>query len=170
MKFSYKLSQWDYGEASRLHRHQKVGRRVRFQFIYRVVPVFCVVGLVLLGAYDIKAHTLPAWLLLSFAITLLWLGILMAFAPRENVRRAFRRSVTAGQISICVDDEYVLVQVPGVSETKMVWKAFVGIARNDKMILLYTSEDCFLIFPTSAMSMEQQIELNSAIDRNLARK
>ena len=170
MKFSCKLSFWDYDRALRLHRRQKFSRWVCFLLLYRVVPLLSVVGLVLLGAFDQRAHTLPTWLLLSFAVALLWAGILMAAAPRENVRRAFRRSASMSETSICVDDQGVLIQVPGVSETRMFWKAFLATARDDKVILLYTSKDCFLIFPTNAISVEQQMELSATIERNLARK
>lgn len=49
MTFSYTLTVWDCREALRLHRIQKVSRRVSFLAIYRIVPVLAVIGLVLLG-------------------------------------------------------------------------------------------------------------------------
>ena len=170
MRFNYVFSIWDYDEALRLHRRQKARRLLCFLLLYRIVPFLSLTGLVLLGASDIKAHTLPAWILLSFAIALLWIGILAAFIPRENARRGFRRSALAGQTTINVDGNGVVIQVPGVRETKMFWAGFVAVAQNDKLLLLYTSKNCFLVFPTSAMALEQRVELSATIDRNLTRK
>lgn len=170
MTFSYTFSVRDYDEALRLHRRQKASRRVRFLLLYRILPLFCVAGLVVLGALDIRAHTLGNWILLSFAIALLWVGILGVFAPRNNVRCGFKRSAPAGQTTIRVDDECVLSQVPGISETKWFWNGFVGEARDEKLLLLYTSKDCFLIFPASGMTVEQWKELNEIVDRELPRK
>ena len=170
MKFHCALSIWDYEEALRLHRHQKSGRQVCFLLLYRIVPVLCVVGLVLLGAFDVRTHTLSGWITFSFAIALLWVGIVMALVPRENLRRAFKRNAFAGQISITVDDSCVLIEVPEISETKVFWSGFIDMARSNKVTLLYISKDCFHILPTSAMTAEQQMELSTTIERNLVRK
>ncbi|HEY1806265.1 MAG TPA: YcxB family protein [Terracidiphilus sp.] len=170
MKFEFKLSLWDYEEAERLHRSRNAGRQARFILFYRVVPVFSAVGLVLLGAYGPKAQTLPGWLMISFIATLLWVGISFVAAPRTRISRRLKQDAAAAAISISVDDQCVLIEVPGVSETKRVWKSFVDVARNDEVILLYTSKDCFLIFSTRAMSAEQQAELMATIERNLTRK
>jgi hypothetical protein len=57
-----------------------------------------------------------------------------------------------------------------MKETKWFWNGFVGVAQNDKLLLLYTKKDCFLILPTSVMTAEQRMELSMLIERNLARK
>ncbi len=170
MTFNCTLSVGDYDEAFRLHQRQNAGRWVRFLLLYRIAPVLSVVGLVLLGAYGPKTNTLPGWLVLSFASALLWVGIVTGLASRNIARRRHRQNAGQDQCSVFVDDECVLIQVPGVSETKRFWNCFVAVARNDKIILLYTSKDCFVIFPISAMSVEQKMELITIIQRNLARK
>jgi hypothetical protein len=170
MTFNCTFSVWDYEEAFRLHRRQNTGRRVRFLFLYQLVPVMSVAGLVLLGAYGPTAKTLPGWLVLSFASALLWAGIATGLASRNLARRRFRQNGGRDHCSVDLDDERVLIQVHGVSEMKRFWNGFVAVARNDKIILLYTSKDCFVIFPLSAMSAEQTMELTTIIQRNLTRK
>ena len=61
-------------------------------------------------------------------------------------------------------------QTPGVSETKRFWNGFLDVVRNDKVILLYTSKDCFIIFPTLSIAAELQAELTATIERNLTRR
>jgi hypothetical protein len=170
MEFEFKLSLWDYEEAERLHRRQNVGRQARFLLVYRAVPVLSAVGLVLLGAYGSSTPTLPGWLVLSFVAALLWIGILFAFAPRTRISRRVKRDAGAGEIRVCVDDECVLIQNPGVSETKRFWNSFLDVVRNDKVILLYTSKDCFIIFPARNMTAELQAELTATIERSLTRR
>jgi len=170
VKFDCNLSFSDFEEASRLHRRQKTSRWVCFLLLYRIVPVISTAALVLLGAYGPRAHTLPDWSLLSFVVALLWAGILIAAAPRENIRRAIRRSAWKGEASICADDEGILIQIPGVSETRIFWRGILSTAQNEKVNLLYTSKDCFLIFPTSAMSEPQQAELNELVARHVVKR
>jgi len=170
MRFTYSFTVWDYGEALSLHRNQKLSRRVNFALLYRIIPALAVVGLVLLGVYEPKVKTLGAWVGFSFVIAWLWIGIMLAFAPREHIRRGFKRSAPAGQATGSANGECVLGQVPGISESKWFWNGFVDVAQNDKLLLLYTKKDCFLILPTSVMTAEERMELIALIKRNLARK
>lgn len=170
MRFGYSFTVWDYGEALKLHRNQKISRRAKFILFYRIVPVLAVVGLVFVGAHEPRVKTLGGWLGLSFVIAWLWIGIMLAFAPRDQVRRGFKRGAPAGHATIGVDEEQVLVEVPGINEAKWFWNGLVGAARNEKLLLLYTNENCFLIFPASGMTAEQWKELNAIVDRKVPEK
>jgi hypothetical protein len=170
MRFSYTFTVWDYGEALRLHRGQKISRRVSHLLLYRVIPVLAAAGLMFLNAFSVKAQLQITGLLLSFAIALLWIGIMLALVPYEAVRIGFKRCAPSVQITASVDDECVLIQTPGISEIKTFWNGFVSFAQNDKISLLYFSEDRFLLFPTGAMPSEQRQELVATIERNLVRK
>jgi hypothetical protein len=170
MKFKLKLSRSDYEEAERLHRRQNVGRQVRFLLVYRVVPILSAVGLVLLGANAPQAPTLPGWLVITFVAALLWIGITSVSAPRVRISRRIKQDATSGELSVYINDECVLIQVPGISETKRFWNSFVDVVHDEKVTLLYTSKDCFTIFPFRAMTADQQAELLTTIDRNLTRK
>lgn len=94
----------------------------------------------------------------------------MAFAPGERVRSSFKRSAPRVQTNISVDDECVFVTIPGVSETRWFWSGFAGLAQNDKLLLLYTNKDCFLILPISTMSADQRVELSEIVERNMLRE
>ncbi|MGA9071385.1 MAG: YcxB family protein, partial [Terracidiphilus sp.] len=74
------------------------------------------------------------------------------------------------QLTIDIDDERIIAETPGFSETKILWQAIDRFAQNEKVTMFYTAEIRFIYFPTRSLSDAQRIELNELVARNLVRK
>lgn len=160
---------WDYEQAFRLHRSRTLATRIRYFLLYRIVPVLAAIGLILLNAFDVKAQRQTAGMALGFLIALLWIGVLLLLVPSEEVRRNFKRKAKSDNIVFEIDDDKVLIEDLGFSESRMFWRSFISFVKNDKVALLYYSKECFLLIPTEALSSIEKFELCAIVDRNLKR-
>jgi len=73
-------------------------------------------------------------------------------------------------MSINIDNEYVLSEIPGVFAEKHFWNTIMAFVQDEKITLLYVYEDRFLLFPTAILSPDQRTELNDLVEHNNVRK
>jgi hypothetical protein len=167
MKLSYTLTLDDYKAALRLHRRQKLSRRI----LPAVAPVLAGLGLVATLLFEISGQSELALHLLGLDVVFLSLSIALPLARLLDARMCFKRifpqTKTVSAISADIDDERIFCKNPGVSEGKFFWNAIVNFTQDEKMTLLYLDKDKFLLFPTQAMSPEQRAELNDLIARHV---
>ena len=60
--------------------------------------------------------------------------------------------------------------MPDYAEAKFFWTAIVAFAQDEKITMLYTSKNNFLIFPSNVLTHDQRLELNDLVARNMVRK
>ena len=73
-------------------------------------------------------------------------------------------------MSIDIDNECLVSEIPGVFAEKYFWNTIVGFAQNEKVTLLYVFKDRFLLFPTAMLSQVQRTELNDLVARHLPKR
>jgi hypothetical protein len=170
MKLTYTLTLADLRAAYGLHRRQKLRRRLAI-YIWPVLTVISFVGAL---AFAVTQHTeLFSQCIAVFAGSLVGTiaGPILRFI---NLRKAFRRLQPTGSTdrlsSIAIEDEYILREHQGSSELKLMWSAVFDLVQDEKITMIYTNKDCFLLFPTQTMSPAQRTELSELVARNLVRK
>jgi len=79
----------------------------------------------------------------------------------------FPHGQTDQLLSIDIDDGRIISEMPGFSESKLLWTAIVRFAQNEKVTLFYVAKARFLFVPTQLFSEEQRAELNDLVARHL---
>jgi hypothetical protein len=170
MKISYTLTLADYKAALRLHRRQKLSRRI----LPIIVPVIATVGLVAILVFEISGKKELAIHLLGLDVVFLLLSIALPIARLLDARVGFKRifplTKIVPTIATDIDDERIICENPGISEGKFFWNAIVNFAQDEKVTVLYIDKRRFLFFPTNALSPNQRAELNELVARNMVRK
>jgi hypothetical protein len=69
-----------------------------------------------------------------------------------------------------IDDERIVRELAGTSEFKVLWRAIYDFAENERVSLLYTNKDCFLIIPERSMSPDQHAELMALVARHVTKR
>jgi|GEM_PF-3528590 len=166
MRITYALSFADFRAAQSLHIRQKLIRRVNI-FIWPVLAVILLIGMIVFGNSD---HQELSAQCLIFGSLSLWFTMLFPIVRYLNARKGFKRFFLSGQtdqqISIDIDNERILSEIPGVGEGKYYWNTIIGFAQDDKVTLLYVYKDRFLVFPTTLLSPAQHAELYDLIAHN----
>lgn len=170
MKLNYTISFADFKAAQRLHRHQKLGRRISFILLYVAVPVLAVLGWF---CWPLPSST-PAAVSLGLGIlevVLVWFAISLPISRIYETRKGFKRLFAPTRMDrsnfVEIDDERIFYATPGISETKFSWNAVVEFAQDEKVTLLYVSKRAFITMPTPDFSPEQRAELNALLARHL---
>jgi hypothetical protein len=170
MKLDYTLTFADYRASVKLHSRQKFSRRV-ILFVY--IWLAPITALLLIVSYLLSPHgELSDGSIAMFAV-LLFCVLLPVMHYREvhkQFKQLFPPTRTDRSSSIDIDDERILSGVPGVSEGKIFWPGILAFAQDDKITMIYLSEDKFLFFPTSTMSSVQRSELIALVERNMVRR
>jgi hypothetical protein len=176
MKVTYTIALADIKAAQRLAARQTLGSRISSVLLNIVVPIGAVLGLVL-GPFLHLTDRSPQFLLIAiagFELFLIYLSIAVPISRFSQIRKSFKRlyppNRTDRTFSIDIDDERILSAMPGFAEAKFFWTAIVAFVQDDKVTMLYTSKTNFLMFPTSALSRDQRLELSQLAARNIARK
>lgn len=173
MKLEFVLTFSDYKAGQRLYHRQTLGRKLRFAFWNIVIPVLAAIGLVVFVYLAVSHITRHMGMLLGIECALLWITIYYPIAGRRKMRKDFEHLYPAARTdeasAIEIDDDHLLCGIPGVNEVKFFWNAIVDFAQDDWVTLIYVAKDRFFLFPTSAMSPDQRVELNNFISRHIAK-
>ena len=170
MNLTYKLTLLDFKAAWRLHRRQKFSRRIS-PYLWPLMTIACLVGAVVFSVT--KNMQLLSVCIAVGAGTLtisLVRPILRAWTIRASFKRLFHPKHPDRTSIIDVNDERILRELSGMSELKIPWSGVYSVAGDEKITLIYTNKDCFLMIPTQAMSADQRTELNDLVARNLVKR
>ena len=99
--------------------------------------------------------------------------ILFIFHPLGWLRsyeREFPPTRTDCNTIININDDHILVEIPGVGVTKIYWNEITDFIQNESIVILCVGSDRFLSIPVRAMSPSQHAELNDLVVSNLVRK
>jgi len=158
----------NYKAALRLHRSQRLGRRLN-RFIYPFLTF-----LLLFITLCLKSGSEVFGELFALGKFCLLMSIAMPFVRSFNRRKCFRRMFLSAQedsqMYTDIDSECLVSEIPGVFVERYFWNTIVGFAQNEKVTLLYVYKDRFVLFPTTILSQAQRAELNDLVARNLVRK
>ncbi|WP_109487449.1 YcxB family protein [Occallatibacter savannae] len=170
MKLEYKLTLKDYKAAFRLHRRRRMSRRL----VVWLGPILLVIGVVGFVACSVANNTPLAAQAAALTAGSLVFTIGMPISRSWNIRRSFNRLFPSGEkdrISrIAIDDQGICRELSGVAELKLSWNGIYDFAQDEKITLLYTNKDCFLLWPTALMSAEQRAELSELVARHLVKR
>ncbi|MBS1802481.1 MAG: YcxB family protein [Acidobacteria bacterium] len=170
MKLEYKLTLKDYKAAFRLHRRRKISRRL----IAWLGPVLLVIGVIGFVLCSIANNTPLAAQAAALIAGSLVFTIGLPISRSWNIRRSFTRLFPSGEndrISrIAIDDQGICRELSGVAELKLSWNGIYDFAQNEKITLLYTNKDCFLLWPTGLMSTGQRAELDELVGRHVVKR
>jgi hypothetical protein len=171
MKLSYTVALNDYRAAQRLHRIQTLGRRIFWLLLLRIVPVF---------GFLVLVSELYSWFARPSGFSqnspaLLVVPVVLILLPAINLnltRKQFNQLFppTGRSLSLDLDDERIICENPGSSESKFLWSAINAFAQNDRVTMLYLDKARFLFFPTSAMTPAQRAELSDLVARHVVNR
>ena len=167
MQLTYTLTLRDFKAAVRLHARQKFSRRVTVVMYVWIAPL---VALLLIANYALLPHTRLSHGNIAMLAILLFCMSLPVMHYR-NIRKQFKQlfppARTDRSSSIDIDEERILSGVPGVSEGKIFWQGVCAFAQDEKITMIYVAENKFLFFPTSILSPDQRVELNTLVESKL---
>ena len=169
MQISYKLSLADYKAALKLHYRQRGNWRSPLG-LFTVMPIIgalliCCTVIGYFAQDDYFAHNPPG--LLAVPIFFLLLPVFYSYAMKKQFVNMFPHGQTDQLLSIDIDDGRIISEMPGFSESKLLWTAIVRFAQNEKVTLFYVAKARFLFVPTQLFSEEQRAELNDLVARHL---
>lgn len=170
MRLQYTLTLKDYKAAFRLHRRRKISRRLS-SWIGPILLVVGIVGFVICSVTNNRPLAAQAAALTAGSLVFT-LGI--PISRSWNIRRSFNRLFPSGEkdrISrIVIEDQGICRELSGVAELKLLWSGIYDFAQDERITLLYTNKDCFLLWPTALMSAEQRAELNELVTLHLVKR
>jgi hypothetical protein len=172
MNFSVSITLEDYQEAMKLHRSQKLTRRLCHYLPYFILLFAAAAIFVFLAFFDTRQSppsiSESVCAVLFFAMAL-WLPI----GRRQIIRKRFGEVYPPGQtdktVSVDIDDDRVVYSHPGFIEAKYSWSTILDTVQNNKLTLLYVSKNCFLLIPVTLLLAAERSEFNALIARHLAR-
>jgi hypothetical protein len=176
MKISSTLNLADFKVAHRISVNRKLGTRNHYPFVSVIYSIVLIVTAIVLFitmfSYWLKNLISDSHLIESIIFEM----FLVAFSVHRPIiryyvaRTWFRRFYPAAQIdhtvSIDIDDERILFEVPGIGESKILWRAIIAFEHEENVALLYMNESKFLMFSTSELSPAQFAELKDLFVRN----
>jgi hypothetical protein len=170
MTLEYTLTLNDYQAAFRLHRRRRLSRRL----ITWLGPILLLIAVVGFIVCSVENNTALAAQAVALAAGSLVFTIGMPISRFWNIRKTFNRLFPSSQKDrrsrITIDDQEVCRELSGVAELRVLWSGVYDFAQDEKVTLLYTNKDCFLLFPTALMSSEQRAELNELVARLLVKR
>jgi hypothetical protein len=171
MKLNYTLTLADWKAALRLHRCQKLSRRIAEFIWFRFMPIICFLMLAfeLIMGFTQKtffSQNPPGLLIVPLVFMLL--PVIRSQFVRTQFNQLF--SPSARTLSIDIDDERIVCVNPGSSESRFLWHIVLEYAQDEKITMIYIAKLRFLFFPTSAMSVEQRTELNDLVARHVVKR
>lgn len=170
MKLEYTLTLRDFKEALKLHRHQRFARSV----VPWIGPILLLVSLTCFIVFSVKKDlefSAQALAVLAGALVVtIGTPIARFISLRKSYNRLFPANREDRRSFLEIDDEGILRKLSGVSELKVHWSGVFDFVQNEKITMLYTNRDCFLLFPTQVMSSTQRAELNELIGRHLVKR
>ena len=135
MKLEYTLTLADFKAGRRLHRRQKLGRRIGLYF-WPLLTLVCLIGAVLFSG---TTHT--ELFAQSFAIGT---GALVAsigqpflqfFQIRKSYNRLFHPGSTDRRSFVEINEEGIIRKLAGMSELKIMWGGVFGFAQDRKSVV-----------------------------------
>jgi hypothetical protein len=170
MKLTYTLTINDYKAALKLHYRQKFSRRFIYFACIWLAPI---TALLLILSYFLSPHgELSDGSIAMFAILLfcVLLPVMHYIEVQKQFNQLFPPTRTDRSSSINIDNERIVSGVPGVSESNIFWPGILAFAQNERITMIYLSENKFIFFPTSSLSSAQRTELNELVAQNMMRK
>jgi len=171
MKYQYTLTIENYRAALALHARQKWARRLGYLSMYWFLP-FC--GLLTLAyeAYLVFKGQLSFTDNQSWKLVVPVVMLVLPLSQKNLVRKQFKLMFPSENrtLNIDIDDERIIVENPGSSESTFTWNGILSFAQDEKFAILFVTKGRFLFFPTQGLSPEQRIELQELTDRHLPRK
>jgi len=173
MQVSYKLMYSDYKDALSLH-YSKKGEWTSPMNLFSFMPA---IGSLLIVCALVECfHDKDSFLannppgLLCIPLFFLLFPVLYSFALKKQYKGSFPHGRTDRQLTIDIDDERIIAETPGFSETKILWQAIDRFAQNEKVTMLYTAEMRFIYLPTRSLSDAQRAELNDLVTRHCVKR
>jgi hypothetical protein len=167
MKLTYELTLADFNAAFRLHRSQKLSRRMVL-YVWPLLTLVCAVGFVIFGAFH-RLELMGDCFVVGTGALVVTIGapVLRFINLHRSYKRLYPPKRTDRSNHIDIDDERIVREIPGLSQLKVLWSGLFGFAQDEKITLLYTNKDCFLMIPSQALSLAQRAELNDLVARHL---
>ncbi|HUA98340.1 MAG TPA: YcxB family protein [Terracidiphilus sp.] len=170
MKLEYTLTLRDYKAALKLHRKQKLIRRLS-PYIGPLLLLLSIIGFIFASLAHRPEIVADSAALGAGSLTV---TALLPISNFFNIRRCFKGlfppSRTDRTSNLDIDNERIVSSIPGVSEGKILWPGVYKFAQDDKVTMIYLAERRFLFFPTPAMSPAQRTELNDLIARHVTKR
>jgi hypothetical protein len=170
MKFEYTLTLHDYKAAFRLHRQQKLFRRI----VPLIGPILLLSALVGFVAFSVEKRIDWAAQCLALGTGALVVTVGLPISRFVSIRKGFKSLFPSGQkerrSAIDINAERIVREHLGANEVKMPWSAVFDFAQDDRITLIYTTKSCFLLFPTGVLSAAQRLELSELVARNVVRR
>jgi hypothetical protein len=166
MKLEYILTIETYKAAQILHRKQKLSR----QLTVWVWPSLAILALLGTVVFSITHHRELVVDSAAAAAGALFLTIWMPVGRWYNLRKCFKQLFPPARTNrssfLVIDEEQIVSAVPGVSESRILWRGILFFAQDRKVTMLYTSESRFLFFPTDVLTPMQREDLNEMVNRH----
>jgi len=174
MKLTYTLTLDDYKASLRLHKRQRLGRRIHFFIFDVVIPTMAIAALVgIIAAKSYGQSDLVDGLIVPDA-ALVIIALLVPLLRAYRIRKSYKQLFPPGRVDrnwyIEVDDERILSSVPGVGEGKYFWTGILAFAQDERITLLYITENQYLPIPTCALSPDQRTELDELVARHVVKR
>lgn len=171
MKYDYKLTLADYKSALVLHQRATRSRRILEFFLYKLMPVLASAAIVWEIYREVTLNSF-AWEHMLRLLVVPAFFMLLPISRSNLIRKQFKQMFPKGSenLSIDINDDRILCENTGSSESRYTWNAITSFAQDEKIAMFYLSAERFLFFPMPGLSLDQVTELRDLVRRNLGDK
>lgn len=170
MKIEYELTLADFKAARAIHRRQKLSRRL-IPWMGPILLAISVIGFVAGSVIPNMQLASQSFGLAAGAIVLT-IGIPLSntLGIRRSYNRLFHADKKERRSILEMNDDWISRRLSGMSELKVLWSGVYDVIQNDRIALIYTNKDCFLIIPMRSVSPDERSEINSLFARHLQKR
>ena len=169
MKVEFTITLKDYKNALRLHRRQKLSRRI-FAWIWPSLVLVSVVAFTAGAAMDNVALVTHSVAVGAGACAA---SVAVPILRFLNIRRGYKQMYpptrTSPLSSIEIDEKEIVEINPGTAEVRLLWNGVLDFVQGEEVTMIYISTHRFFLFPTTAMTVAQRTELNELVARHVVK-
>jgi YcxB-like protein len=163
MRLEFTITLQDYKAALRLHRKQKLIRRV-FPWIWPSLFTICLATFAWAAANNSQIVATQAIALGGGSLTAtIALPILRFINTRRCYMRMFPPTRTGRMTFIEINDQGIVEENPGTEEIRLPWSGVLDFVQNEKVTMVYINSVRFFLFPTTALTPEQRSALSGLV-------
>ncbi len=169
MKIEFQLTLADYKAALKLHRRQKLTRRL-LPWIWPTLLLVCAVSFVVSSAFQNLELVAQSFALGAGALVgTIGLPIARWINTHRCYNRMFPPTRTSRTTIIEIEENRIVEINPGAEEIRVGWSGILEFLQDEKITMMYIGVARFFLFPTPSLSAEQSAELNGLVARHVTK-
>jgi hypothetical protein len=170
MKIEYTITLRDFKAALKLHRRQKLSRRL-LPWIWPMLLLVGIVGFVVSSSdHNLEMAVQSAAIASGALVATLGWPVMRWVTTRVCYNRMFSPKRTSRVTILDIDEEKIIEINPGAEEIRVAWSGVLDVVRDSRSILIYIGVSRFFIIPAAILTPDQRAEFNDLVARHVVKR